>query len=517
MRLSRRVAVRGLYSFFALFLVWVLFCFPRRDRQLFVAMPSDATIIAELARPAESVPDALSNPLVALALDSVIGEGRTALLADDERLMAAIRFLAPERVVIGGRRDHYYSGRSAVYAASYLGWRARLVKTALHVGWVPGLGRLKRSDNGSYCISVSSPEGPLTLGLGMVDGVLLCALSRDSSLIAEMVSRVKQNHRVVPLLSQGEWQNETDLFARAWVSYMEAGRYFPGAGDLAVSVDTVTAEGLSMRVEGETLSSAISGACSRRYSSVCDVNPVVAGTVLDFTFPGQTVLAWLEIFLPGIVAMMEVDLSGDAVFLLAGEPYEGRISGLRVPALSLSLPLSDGDEQGDWLPVLLDRINNESGRRFWAQRVSGEHGIYSFDDDVDGFYDAFAPNERFGLVLAQGRAIFGSCVTSLGKGLGEMPAFDHYPGPGDEDELCLFSLYADLKQLNRELGYILAVWRMGGMTAGENQAPDNRFFNGMKRLATVLERVDSHGELRVLSTRRCGREMIQIRFGPAEN
>ena len=220
MKLSRRHALRlAALLAFAAYFSWR----PCKPDLLFRAIPDDA-FVATHHRNVSSEWHALArHPMLINALKAA-GVEDAEELADETGFQQTLFWLTGPRTVLGlstidgsgplslldaADEDEALS-RLRLSGASYVGWKRRPMEWLRRICYVPGLGRLHRTEHGTrYLIfkhgKLSKRLG-MVLSLDMVDGNLLAVLSTNPDAVTGLVARVRSGDGPALVFPGEPWQ-----------------------------------------------------------------------------------------------------------------------------------------------------------------------------------------------------------------------------------------------------------------------------------------------------------------------
>ena len=220
MKLSRRHALRlAALLAFAAYFSWR----PCKPDLLFRAIPDDA-FVATHHRNVSSEWHALArHPMLLNALKAA-GVEDAEELADETGFQQTLFWLTGPRTVLGlstidgsgplslldAADENEALSRLRLSGASYVGWKRRPMEWLRRICYVPGLGRLHRTELGTrYLIfkhGILSKRLGMVLSLDMVDGNLLAVLSTNPDAVTGLVARVRSGDGPALVFPDEPWQ-----------------------------------------------------------------------------------------------------------------------------------------------------------------------------------------------------------------------------------------------------------------------------------------------------------------------
>lgn len=333
MRWKTRVLPGGLLFLFAALAAWRICSPPTLPDGMFRCLPQNARAAVAVRDPRKNLDRLLQHPL-ADALCAGEGADRAAWRTLDPAMLGLIGELCGDRAVAAwapaadGRSDPFWSAATAPG-----GWRSVFVRFLLWIRYLPGLGRLHPAGDGVGVVRLPGP--PLAgepLALAMRDGVLMAALGTGAETVMQLRRRLVFADRPPPVFAgDAPWEESGTETLSVWVS----GRALPGSLRARIDAWDEAEDALRLRVrldglELPPMTNAWTGGVERL------VEPLpFEGSAALLAVSGAVAarLAEAGLVLPGALGGAEApDWMAAHVSV---RPYEGRLLGISMPALSL--------------------------------------------------------------------------------------------------------------------------------------------------------------------------------------
>lgn len=282
-------------------------------------------------------------------------------------------------------------------AASYVGWKAKIMELLWRIKWVPGLGKLQVTPNGTRYLLVEVPYeygSFMMLGLDMVDGVLIATFSRNPEDVGFLADRLKRfGPNDFPALAfNGEkpWKTRSRAKHRIWFSEHQL---LQGFEPFKVEVSSLREPAFKMvvhgRLETENLPSLKNFGDLKTFALPNTDIPAVAAPVLLAV--DASVIANDHVPYP--------PLAGDGLLIgyLSAKPYHGRLIGLAYPAVNVVMPGVENNAFGEWAYEFSDGMK----RKFSNAEIKTS---YKTDGPVSTLYVTSSILEFFGKVSTKDQA-----------------------------------------------------------------------------------------------------------------
>ena len=277
----------------------------------------------------------LTGPRTVLGLSTIDGAGPLSLLdaADEDEALSRLRL----------------SG------ASYVGWKRRPMEWLRRICYVPGLGRLHRTELGTRYLKFK--HGKLTkrlgmvLSLDMVDGNLLAVLSTNPDAVTGLVARVRSGDGPALVFPDDPWQCP-DRAMRNTIYFR------PGDESQAVRIDMPSFRDKTQLAFHSTLPAADLPAPSAAPPAI---GPLPGGAEFARASISGELLAQL---LPDLCKPRDADTPppSGALVMLYGEPHGSTLCGFSVPGL-LAVASPDGLRAEEWIAKLLESTSDNPKNR----------------------------------------------------------------------------------------------------------------------------------------------------------
>lgn len=355
---SRRIANVKRRTWLKVFVVacvlWTLW-YPKRMDSLYRAIPAGATIASCHNGLAREWKGLVNNATI---IESLKGFGVTDAeeLRQESGIYQTIYWLTGRHTVAGFvPQESYGRTRGYLAASSYVGWKAKIMELLWRIKWVPGLGRMQATPNGTrYMVfeDLLDLDGyPLFLGLDIEDGILVATLSRDPETVRMLSRRIIQcgkHDRLAAAYGGTEpWKVPSNAPHRFWVS---DGDLLGKNGPVTAALSTLTEPDFTVFASGAFSIPELEGVrCFGEFprdAAPCADVPDSAATLLVAFDAGMA--ASLARDIPDAGRFVPPAGEGIGVAYLSGKPYSGRILGLAYPALNAALPWGVRDDFGKW-------------------------------------------------------------------------------------------------------------------------------------------------------------------------
>ena len=376
-RRRRRIALVAA-ALFALLFSWR----PCHPELLFQAIPDDV-FLASHHRGVSSEWHALArHPMVISALRAA-GVEDAEELAEEDGFQQTLFWLTGPRTVLGFSLDDGGSplsllavedgeealGRLRLTGASYVGWKRRPMEFLWRIRYVPGLGPLHVTENGTrYLVfrhSKTMKRLGLVLSLDMYEGNLVAALSTDPNAVNALTARLRAGAPLASIFPEAPWQcpdpdAKHDLFLRvpslAEITEAVANPLAPGAA--AEKVRTTRLQIGSFRDR-----SSLAFAAQLPFDAPAPAGPPpdLGPLPQDAEFARVAVCGELLRLVPGL-ADPAGPTPGGAVACLYGEPFPSTLCGFQIPGL-LAVASAAGLRTEAWLTELLESVSDKPGHR----------------------------------------------------------------------------------------------------------------------------------------------------------
>lgn len=459
------------------------FWYPKRMDRLYQAIPAGATLASchnGLAREWKG----LVNNETILEMLKGFGLLDAEELKNNSGIYQTIYWLTGRHTVAGFvPQASYGETRGYLAASSYVGWKAKIMELLWRIKWVPGLGRMQATPNGTrYLVfeDLLDLDGyQLFLGLDIEGGILVATLSRDPETVRELSQRILKSgkHDLLAAAYGGKepWKVKSNAPHRLWVSERELlGDY----GFVTAEVSTLREPDFSIFVSGAFEVPELEGV--RRFGDY-------AGDAAPSADVPDSAATLLVAFDSGIMASLVRDApsaesyvpplgEGLGVAYLSGKPYSGRLVGLAYPALNAALPWSPRDDFRKWAAGWIRNLEAEApDARIRSLSVS-ENGIDSFhvfSSHLDFLTQAQARDMAF-MELRGGRLRLGSYYDSyhrqredFAKAKGVRSLADSVAAWQREHPDAFLAIRMDMPAVAQEFAHFAGIARMvANMTPG---------------------------------------------------
>lgn len=372
----------SLLAFVFLCAVWIFYC-PHDSDRVYSAIPVQSSVVSEHYALGKRWDGLVEDPvLISLAGTFGVSEQRWRQVLGDKNLSRALRHIARRETVIGYVSPTFPGAPYAVVAASWVGWRAHIVRWILASGRIDSLERLDLADGREVWVREFAPhhEGrsPRFAAIAVVEGVVLAYYGANPRTLDLLVHRAERRSpplqgigrdmpsqkkelgvsfrdtdRVVYYLDPYRSKEQVRRRVSAWFRFAEAGDY---SGHLHADSDLLAGWGTD-------------GQNKRDWSRVWQSLRTQLGenAVAVARLPREKVLSLL---LPdeaaasrkaaGIIMDRVSQPDSPVLLCILKEQRYGRILG-KVPTLAIGIPLLDGADGVGAAVDLLDCINAKRG------------------------------------------------------------------------------------------------------------------------------------------------------------
>lgn len=339
--------------------VW-FFWYPKRMDSLYMAIPAGATIATYHDGLASEWKGLVKNETL-LAVLKGFGVEDADELKKNSGIYQTMYWLTGRHTVVGFVPKSFQKmiPDGSLAGASYVGWKAKIMELLWRIKWVPGLGKLQTTQNGTrYLVLEVSDEfgGFLVLGLDIVDGVLIATLSKDPEDVCVLADRL---HRFGPkdsaaMAFNGEkpWKTKTHAKHVMWIA---DSHLLNGTAPVKVEVSSLRNPTLKIvakgRVESEWLNGVKSFGALKEFAVPC----------ADVPDEAAAVLVAVDAALMPEGDQHNTPPAGDGLLVgyFSGKPYQGRLVGFAYPAANLAMPGTEADAFGEWAYELSDRLKRD--------------------------------------------------------------------------------------------------------------------------------------------------------------
>lgn len=339
-------------------LAFWFFVHPASDEKLLLALPRGSVAAAFVHGIAMQEKALLRHPAVEEAIQA-FGEDPADIREENEGVFWTLFWLTGRRSALSivpkegecGGLGCYLAGASAV------GWKTRILELLWRVKYVPFLGPLRTTPNGTRYMEFEGhgylPQNGIVLGLDIVDGVLVAVLANDPSLVEEVAARVRTGRPedAAPCLRVGDgpgWA-KTPMRHRVWLDPASAFDF--GALGLAapppftVDLGSLSGPGLSFRAafEDPSAPSPPSPPLAESAAALKGALDVSADGTFFFaagTLPPSPALPLLGEASPPCPG-------GPAAVWASGAPYAGRVSIVEAPSVGAVVPFPPAEGAED--------------------------------------------------------------------------------------------------------------------------------------------------------------------------
>ncbi len=379
--------------------VW-FFWYPKRMDSLYMAIPAEATVATYHDGLASEWKGLVNNETL-LAVMKGFGLEDAEKLKKKSGIYHTMYWLSGRHTVAGfvpqpnaGVVPQTYQNLvpdGYLAAASYVGWKAKIMELLWRMKWVPGLGKLDVTPNGTRYLLVEVPYeygSFMMLGLDMVDGVLIATFSRnpeDVCLLADRLKRFGPNDfPAVAFDGDKPWKVKVKAKHRIWFSEH---RLLHGFDPFNVEVSSLREPTFKIAVHGRIETDELQNLKS--FSGL-----------KAFTLPGADIPAAAAPVLLAIDASIiakdqdpYTPPAGEGLLLgyLSAKPYHGRFMGLAYPAVNVVMPGVDKEVFGEWIYEFNDGMNREF-------KKAGIKTGYKVDGLASTLFVSFEMLELFGKV-----------------------------------------------------------------------------------------------------------------------
>lgn len=349
--------------------VWacVLWCchYPLRMDRLYRAIPFDA-VAGSYHRGAAREWQKLARHDALTRMLADLGVEDAAEWRDDEGIFQTLFWLTGKHTVFGLRcvpGDTLSDVR--VYGASHVGWKARPMEFLKLIRWIPGLGRLQRTEAGSLYLTFPRSKTMrrlgLVLSLDLFEGVLVGVLSANPDAVQELSERVRHDFDANDLFGPDlePWQEPCPANHRVWVSERATRWFDERLGPWRFDVVSLEQERLGLVARGEPWGAVAWDDSWSFGGEAPSGGPVPADAPFAALCLSRT--AADRLWPSDVPRVPAAPVSGHPWAYAASEPYEGRLLGLALPFVGLRMPWPNEADPAPWVRRLLDEAGR-SGR-----------------------------------------------------------------------------------------------------------------------------------------------------------
>ncbi len=343
-------------------LACVVWCFwyPKRMESLYMAIPAGATLGTYHNGLASEWKGLVNNETLVSVLKG-FGLEEADELKNESGIYQTMFWLTGRHTVVGFVPQSYRNTipEGILAAASYVGWKAKFMEFLWRIKWIPGLGKLQTTPNGTrYLVFEASEEfgGFLVLGLDIVDGVLIATLSKNAEDVCVMADRLyrfgPKDSAAIAFNGEKPWKTKFRAKHVVWISDTHL---LNGIAPAKVEVSSLRDPTLNIVAMGKVESDWLRevkcfGALTAAAVPCADV-PDAAAAVL----------------VAGDAAILAQDddpaapPAGNGMFVgyLSGKPYQARLMGLAYPAANLAMLGTGADAFGEWAYVFSDGLKRD--------------------------------------------------------------------------------------------------------------------------------------------------------------
>ena len=339
-------------------LAFWFFVHPASDEKLLLALPRGSVAAAFVHGIALQEKALLRHPAVEEAIRA-FGEDPEDIREENEGVFWTLFWLTGRRSALSiVPKDGECGGLGCYLAgASATGWKTRILELLWRVKYVPFLGPLRTTPNGTRYMEFDGhgylPENGIVLGLDIVDGVLVAVLANDPSLVEEVAARVRTGNagEAAPCLRVGDgpgWA-ATPMRHRVWLDPASAFDFgvlgLAAPPPFTVDLGSLSGPGLSFRATFEDPSApsppppplAESAAALK---GALDVSADGAFLFAAGTLPPSPALPLLGEASPPCPG-------GAAAVWASGAPYAGRVSIVEAPSIGAVVPFPPAEGAAD--------------------------------------------------------------------------------------------------------------------------------------------------------------------------
>ena len=412
--MSRRArAAWALIAAFILLCVGWLFVFPERPDRLYRAMPAYAALISDHAALADAWPAALSNATVRQAI-AVYGDTSPTELSEDPSISRVLSWVADGHAVLGWAPGLPPSGEPALLGVSHIGGRSMLFRWMLACRWIPGAGRIERTERGTRYLHVDTDFIPgAVLSLAVREGILMAALSRDPDAVRVLENRLLCDARPSPRFgSPTPWTQRDAAPHRFWCDPRLL---------TTNSLLSSPFNGWISQLDGSGIDLTVHMRRPYGMAALSALPPAPALDAVGDDVPAAVVLAPYAVLVDGLARVVpplstwrEQAASSDeaAVAYLSGIPYGGRLMGLAIPAITIVAPWQ-GEPTLAGVSGFLDFLNEHAGLGLIPREAPGRTDRLLVDTTLTSRWGRRSDEECPAVELRGRRLVVSSCAGSL--------------------------------------------------------------------------------------------------------
>ncbi len=364
-----------------------------------------------------------------------------------------------------------------LYAASFAGAREPLLRLMLFFHWIPGVGRLRESENGTPYLALKDLDEDnedLRVGFALRNHTLLASLAKSPEPVRELERRIG-GASLSPALFNGDaepWKSSEGSPHTFWLHTI------PGE-NVPSFVPAATAT-LRLRLSEDTCAVAadfLPGAFPFLPNDLMEAPPLNGRTEKGSSLAAGSAFALVLLPSPYAAPLLSQtlhlplskrqDKDNDAVLYLNGQPYGGQAVHVAVPAATLHCPGIAVSREG--VDLAIPVFNRETGVRFRRKQVRGDGVLLDWLGEK-GFVK-LASKECFLIECPEKGASPELLLCSAAQSLDaqrrgtppDQPAWrEIYQGLSTPDASQRAFLYLDLDSVAYEARQILALARLVG-------------------------------------------------------
>ncbi len=378
-----------LLAFIAASVVWFVYV-PRRTGRLAWAVPAGARWVSLHRGLADRWPEIARNPLAfEAARVAGVSSQDWASVAGGE-VAGWMERLAGDEVLLA--QFPVGPGRRAWGAVSWIGGWAQKYRSLLNAGRTAGLRRFTvHGGRPVWILSSRLLRGGQHLSLALEEGILIACLSENPADILRMLDAY-----------DGMAPREAEAGRLPSMSGPDAGIWDLGAGPgpdmLEIEIERIDGAGFSgaIRLSGWDLPFPAYAPSTNGVSGVAALLGDYPAGVAVVPVPVAETLAqplWRRPWLSWMWGAARRRAGDPLVIGLHGDALSGRFRGLRIPGLTVSMPVRDAGDFPAALDPVLDRLNAENRWGLIRAPVPGAPELSMIEGTGSGLYAGLPPNE----------------------------------------------------------------------------------------------------------------------------